>query len=72
MLTYSFEIKDTEKLTFISCVDTECRPEDWPRVIADRFGWVWFNDISTIVVYLMPNPVYIYISNIRFVNTFCR
>ena len=28
------------------------------------FGLVWFYCISTIVGYLMPNPVYIYILNI--------
>ena len=40
------------------------------------FGLVWFYGISTLVGYLMPNPVYIYIyiyiSNIWFVNTFYR
>ena len=28
------------------------------------FGWVGFYGISTIVGYLMPNPLYTYISNI--------
>ena len=28
------------------------------------FGGVWFYGISTIVGYLMPNPVFMYISNI--------
>ena len=28
------------------------------------FGWVGFYDISTIVGYLMPNPLYTYILNI--------
>ena len=28
------------------------------------FGLVWFNGISTMVVYLMPNPVYTYVLNI--------
>ena len=28
------------------------------------FGLVWFHDKSTIVGYLMPNPVYTYILNI--------
>ena len=28
------------------------------------FGLVWFDGISTIVDYLMPNPLYTYISNI--------
>ena len=38
------------------------------------FGLVWFIGISTLVDYLMPNPVYSYISNqiymicIHFVN----
>ena len=35
-------------------------------------GLVWFYGISTIVGYLMPNPVFTYISNIWFLNTFCR
>ena len=29
------------------------------------FGLVWFYGISTIVGYLMPNPLYTYISNIH-------
>ena len=29
-----------------------------------KFGLVWFYDISTIVGYLMPNPLYTYILNI--------
>ena len=33
---------------------------------------VWFYGISTIVGDLMPNPVFIYILNIWFVNTSCR
>ena len=28
------------------------------------FGWVWFYDVSSIVGYLMPNPLYTYILNI--------
>ena len=28
------------------------------------FGWVWFYGTSTIVGYLMPNPVYSYTLNI--------
>ena len=28
------------------------------------FGFVWFYGISSTVVYLIPNPVYTYISNI--------
>ena len=35
------------------------------------FGLVWFCGISTIVGYLMPNPLFAYTFNIRFVNTFC-
>ena len=35
------------------------------------FGLVGFYGISTIVGYLMPNPVFAYILNIC-VNTFCR
>ena len=33
---------------------------------------VWFHGISTAVGYLMPNPVFTYILDISFVNTFCR
>ena len=29
-----------------------------------RFGLAWFNGISTIVGYSMPNPLYTYILNI--------
>ena len=36
------------------------------------FGSVGFDGISTIVGYLMPNVFYTYLSNIWFVNTFCR
>ena len=36
------------------------------------FGLVWFYGISTIVVYLMLNPIFSYILNIWFVNSFCR
>ena len=36
------------------------------------FGLVWFYGISTIVGYLMPYPVFTYISNIWFVNAFFR
>ena len=35
------------------------------------FGLVRFYGISTIVGYLIRNPLYTYISNIRFVNIFC-
>ena len=38
----------------------------------DWFGLVWFYGISNIVGYLMPNPVFTFILNIWFVNTFCR
>ena len=33
---------------------------------------VWFSGISTIIGYLMPNPVFTYLLNIWFVNTSCR
>ena len=33
------------------------------------FGLFWFYGISTIVGYLMPNPVYTYISNIYDLQT---
>ena len=33
------------------------------------FVLVWFSDISTIVGYLMPNPLYTYISNIYGLST---
>ena len=35
-------------------------------------GLVWLYGTSTIVTYLMPNPVLTYRVNIWFVNTFCR
>ena len=34
--------------------------------------WVWFYSVSTIVSYLMTNPVCIQLLNIWSVNTFCR
>ena len=37
--------------------------------LLNRFGWVEFYGISTIVGYLMPNPVYTYISNIHDLQT---
>ena len=43
--------------------------------ISSRFKWfclVWFYGWAIIVGYLMWNPVFIYILNIWFVNTFCR
>ena len=36
------------------------------------FGLVGFYGISTIVFYLIPNPLCTYILNIGFVNKFCR
>ena len=34
----------------------------WPSLLTTlRFGLVWFYGISTIVGYLMPNPVYIWL-----------
>ena len=36
------------------------------------FGLVWFYGPSTIIGYLMPNPVFTYILDIRFVKTFGR
>ena len=35
------------------------------------FGWVVFYGISTIVGYLMPNPLYTYISNIYYLVGLC-
>ena len=37
-----------------------------------RFGLVWFYSISTIVRYLMSNPISKYILNLWLVTTFCR
>ena len=31
--------KKKKKITFISSVDTECCPEDLPRVMVDREEW---------------------------------
>ena len=36
-----------------------------------KFGLVGFYGISIIVGYLMSNPLYTYIFNIWFLNTFC-
>ena len=36
------------------------------RYLDDWFCLVWFYGISTIVGYLMPNPLYTYILNIQF------
>ena len=36
------------------------------------FSLVWFDGISTFVGSLMPDPVFTYILNIGFLNTFCR
>ena len=44
--------------------------KSWP--FEWKFELVWFYGISTIASYLMPNPVFTYILNIRFVNTFYR
>ena len=30
----------------------------------DKFGLIWFYGISTIVGYLMPNPVFTYVLNL--------
>ena len=35
---------------------------------SDKTGLVWFYGISAILGYLMPNPVFIYILNIWFVD----
>ena len=35
-----------------------------------RFGLFWFYDISTIVGYLMLNPVYTYISNMYMIGKY--
>ena len=49
--------------------------EDWPGIfgVVFWFGLVWFDDITTNVGYLMPNPLYTYTWYIYiwFVNTFC-
>ena len=41
-------------------------------IIIYIFSLVGFYDISTIVGYLMPNPVFAYILNTWVVNIFCR
>ena len=56
-------------------VAKKCKPCENKRKMFGLvwFCWVGFYDISTIIGYLMPNPVYTYILNhIWFVNTFCR
>ena len=37
-----------------------------------REGLVWLYGISSIVGYLIPNPIFKYILNIWFANSFCR
>ena len=61
------------------CADTGCHLADQLIVMDDRGGWwesqiglVWFNGISTVVGYFMPNPIFTYVLNIWFVNPFCR
>ena len=39
---------------------------------SDKMRLVWFYGISTIVGYLIPNPIFTYILNIWLVNIFCR
>ena len=39
--------------------------------VIDSFGLAWLYGTSTIIGYLMLNPVFTYILNIRVVNTFC-
>ena len=40
-------------------------PLGWKSLLLNfRFGLLWFNSISTVVDYLMPNPFDTYISNI--------
>ena len=47
------------------CVCEKRKKEsDYKRKIESWFGWVGFYGISTIVGYLMPNPLYTYILNI--------
>ena len=58
-----FKINTRGKNNFKKC---------WDYLFYDGLGVVWFNDISTIVGYLTPNPVFAYILNIRFVKTFWR
>ena len=40
------------------------------KVMAEAFGLVWFNGISTIIDYLMPIFFYTYVLNLWFLNTF--
>ena len=40
--------------------------------IRQWYGFVWLYGISTVVGYLMQNPLFSYILNIRFINSFCR
>ena len=48
-------IPSEEKLIIFSAISMLILENDW---------FVWFGGISTIVGYLMPNPLYTYISNI--------
>ena len=53
---------------------TEASKDQWPidLRLVDWFSLIWFYGISIIVGYLMPNPVFTYILNKWFANTFCR
>ena len=44
----------------------------WATAAKLLFSLVWFNGISTIVGYIMPNPVFTYILSIWFVNLFYK
>ena len=62
-----------EQLDIINNSHTTVIPILWRESVVTfgfGFGLVWFSDISTILGYLMSNPVFTYISNILFVNIF--
>ena len=62
LLTYGFlkEIVATKMMHYKDTKAMVCLPDD----DTDWFGLVWFYGISTIVGYLMPNPVFTYVLNI--------
>ena len=45
-------------------------PKSLPTRQMGRFGLVWFYGVSTTISYSIPNPVFTYILNIRFINAF--
>ena len=52
-------------------IQMKCYWESLAEFAKTKNSLVWFYGISTTVGYIMPNPLYTFISNIQFVNIFC-